>query len=146
MTTPKRIFFSYSKKDALYRAELEVHFAALKRSGKIDTWSDVDLEPGQEWDKKIKTELERADIVMLLLSPDFMATDYIWNTEIPKAIEQGKAVVPVFLRPCDWHETLYQVDKYTALPAKGDWIVQNAKPNRDEGYLKVVEGIKKLLN
>jgi len=142
---PKRIFFSYSKKDENYRAELESHFAALRRSGKIDTWCDVNLTAGQEWDKKIKEELERADIVMLLLSSDFMATDYIWNTEIPKIIKEGKTVVPIFLRPCDWHEELYEVNKYTALPAKGDWIVQNSKPNRDEGYLKIIEGMKKLL-
>ena len=144
-SVPKRIFFSYSKKDAQYRAELEKHFAALKRSGRIDTWSDVNLEPGQEWDKTIKEELSRADIIMLLLSPDFMATEYIWNIEIPKAIKEGKAVVPIFLRPCDWNEDVYEIDKYYALPAKSDWIVQNAKPNRDESYLKVVEGIKKIL-
>ncbi|MDX2001942.1 MAG: COR domain-containing protein [Chitinophagales bacterium] len=142
---PKRIFFSYSKADAKYLAELDTHLSALKRSGLVETWKDVDLLGGEPWDAKIKEELDRADVVILLLSPDFMATEYVWQEEIPRAIQAGKTIVPIFLRPCDWDESKYEINSFAALPPKGEWIVSNERPYRDESYLKVAKDIRRLL-
>lgn len=142
---PKNIFLSYSHKDEEYKKELDTHFAALKRSGKIETWQDRKIIAGEDWDKTIEEALLNADIALLLLSPDFMASDYIWNVEIPKAIEKGVKIVPIFLRPCDFNESVFEIYKKQGLPGDTEWIVSNKFTYRDEAYLKVVEGIKKLL-
>ncbi len=142
---PKKIFLSYSHKDDNYKKELDTHFAALKRSGKIETWQDRKILPGEEWDKTIEEALLSADIALLLLSPDFMASDYIWNIEIPKAIKKGVTIVPIFLRPCDFNESVFEIYKKQGLPGDTDWIVSNKYLFRDEAYLKVIEGIKNLL-
>ncbi|MBD2754953.1 leucine-rich repeat domain-containing protein [Spirosoma validum] len=150
---PKKIFLSYAHKDELYKKELDTHFAALKRSGLVETWQDREILAGDDWDKVIKEAIQHSDIVLLLLSPDFMASDYIWNTELPAAKEHGTEIIPLFIRPCDFEETQFAIYKQQGLPgyegpktdldkAKTRWIVSSDFPNRDEGYLKIVEGVK----
>ncbi len=146
---PKRIFFSYSHVDATYRRELETHFAALKRGQYVETWHDLEIAPGEDWDERIMAEMEKADLVLALISPDFMNSSYIWEREIPKMTDK---FVPIFLRPCDIDETIIaQVD---GLPKdfetknkealKGiQWIVSSHWQYRDQAYLSVVEGLKK---
>ncbi len=73
----QRVFISYSSKDTDYMKELEVRLTTLKREGLIATWHDRKLLAGEEWDAKIKDELKTADVILMLLSPDFLATDYI---------------------------------------------------------------------
>ena len=84
---------------------MEKHLYTLKRSGKIATWQDGEILPGAYWDEKIKQELHNADIILFLISADFIASDYIWNTEVPIAWERHKrreaVVIPILLRPCD---------------------------------------------
>ncbi|MCY7349596.1 MAG: TIR domain-containing protein, partial [Cytophagaceae bacterium] len=146
-TMPKKIFLSYSHKDETYKQELDTHLAALKRSGKIEAWHDRKILPGEDWDEAILEQLKAADIVLLLLSADFMNSDYICKKEIKTAHEQqGKkttSIVPIFLRPCDFD--LPELSAKQGLPRDARWIVSNDRPNRDEGYLQVVNDLKKLL-
>ncbi len=150
--TPKKIFLSYAHKDEQYKRELDTHFAALKRSGLIETWQDREIMAGEDWDKVIKEAIRQSDIVLLMLSPDFMASDYIWNTELPEAKEHRPRIIPLFIRPCYFQETQFAIYKMQGLPgyegpkdnndtAKTRWIVSSDFPNRDEGYLKIVEGV-----
>ena len=105
-STALKVFLSYSHADEPLKEQLDKHLSALKQSGKINTWHDRLIPSGGEWDDEIKTELATADIVLLLISADFIASDYIRNVEIKNAMarhEQGEAkVIPIFLRPCDW--------------------------------------------
>jgi len=151
--TPKKIFLSYAHRDEQYKKELDTHFAALKRSGLVETWQDREIMAGEDWDKVIKEAIRQSDIVLLMLSPDFMASDYIWSTELPAAEEHGTEIIPLFIRPCDFQETQFAIYKQQGLPgyespktdndtAKTRWIVSSDFPNRDEGYLKIVEGLK----
>jgi internalin A len=155
---PKKIFFSYSHKDAQYRHELEAHFAALKRSGLVETWYDLEIHAGDEWDTKILNELKNADIILMLLSADFMNSSYIWEKEIPAAIENKKIVVPIFLRPCDFdiggYTYLDNISEFNITSIQGapldngngiPWIIGSHWQYRDEAYLKVVERIKDIL-
>lgn len=144
-TMPKRIFLSYSHKDEEYKKELDTHFAALKISGKVETWQDRKIVAGDDWDKTIEDALFNADIALLLLSPDFMASDYIWNVEIPKAIKKGVTIVPIFIRPCDFTESVFELHKKQGFPRDTKWIVSNKFQYRDEAYLEVINGIKELL-
>ena len=87
----KSIFFSYSHKDEALRDQLEVHLAMLKRQGVISTWHDRRLVAGDDVDTGIAKELNQADIILLLASPDFLASDYCYGVEVARALERHAA-------------------------------------------------------
>ncbi len=126
-TKPIRVFYSYAREDKALRDQLDRHLATLKRSGAIQTWSDSDISPGVAWDEEIANQLNRADIILFLISPDFMASDYLYSREMQRAMERherGEAlVIPIILRPTAWHDTPFR--KLLALPRNGravtDW-------------------------
>lgn len=140
------LFFSYSHKDEDLRNELEVHLSALKRRGIINTWHDRRIVAGQDFGHEIDKQLEQADVILLLISPDFIASDYCYNIEVRRALdrhESGEArVIPVILRPCDWKDLPF--GSLLAAPIDGKPVTKY--PNRDEAFLEIVEAIKKALN
>src|SRR5712692_8907637 len=91
------------------RNQLEKHLSALKHQGLIETWHDRRITAGQAFDQEIDAHLESADVILLLISSDFLASDYCYKREMGRAVERhevGSAIViPVILRPCDWHDT-----------------------------------------
>jgi len=109
MVKNKSVFVSYSHRDERYRQKMNVAFAQLRRSMRITIWHDRKIMPGQEWDQEIGEKLETADIILLLVSPDFLASDYAYGREMQRALERHKSgsakVVPIILRPCDWHDS-----------------------------------------
>lgn len=136
------IFISYSHEDESYKDKLEKHLTILKRNNLVETWHDRKIKPGEEWDKKIKDELENAQIILLLISVDFLSSNYCYDIEIKRAVERhekGEAIlIPIMLRKCDWSETSFS--KIQVLP-------KNAKPvknfeDEDEAFFSIVEGIK----
>lgn len=140
-----RIFISYSHKDEEFRKELELHLAVVKRRGAIDVWTDCKIGAGDEFDSSILRELDRANIVLLLVSPDFLASDYCYNVEMDRAMKRHHdgttRVIPVILRPCLWRDA--PLAKLLVVPRNGDPIT--IWPNRDEAFLDVVQQIKKVL-
>jgi TIR domain len=140
-----RIFISYSHKDDALRAELDKHLALLRRQGAIELWSDHRILPGSEFDKDIAQALESAQIILLLVSADFLASDYCFGIEMRRAMERHDAgeavVVPVILRACDWHHSPFK--HLNALPSGGREIAKWASP--DDAFLDVVQGLRKLL-
>jgi hypothetical protein len=136
------LFFSYSHKDEALRDKLEVHLAMLKRQGVIETWHDRRIAAGDEFAGRIGEELERADIILLLVSPDFLASDYCYDIEMARAMERHEArearVIPVVLRPCDWHGAPF--GKLTAAPKDGKPV--STWPDLDEAFLDIVKAIK----
>ena len=87
----KSVFFSYSHKDEALRDQLETHLAMLKRQGVILTWHDRRLVAGDNIDSGIAKELDQADIILLLVSPDFLASDYCYGIEVARALERHAA-------------------------------------------------------
>lgn len=142
---PKKIFISYSHKDEPFKDQLMVHLSSLKRRGFIQEWHDRKLKAGEEWDKKIKQELLDADIILLLISSDFIASNYCFDVEITKAMERhnqnNAIVVPIILRPCDWSDLSF--GKVQALPK--DAFPISKWSDIDEGYLNIIEGIKSII-
>src|SRR4051794_23858837 len=102
-----KVFFSYSHVDETMRDQLEVQLSMLKRQGVIDTWHDRRIGAGQEIDGSISRNLEDSDIILLLVSPNFLASDYCYDKEMLCAMERHErgeaAVIPVILRACEWH-------------------------------------------
>lgn len=140
------LFFSYSHKDEPLRDELEVHLAMLKREGAIQAWHDRKIVAGDEIDRAIDERINGADVILVLVSPDFLASSYCYDVELKRALtrhEAGEArVIPVILRPCDWHNTPFA--KLLAAPKDGKPITRWS--DRDEGFLAVVRQIRQALN
>ncbi|MBT9099851.1 TIR domain-containing protein [Methylovulum psychrotolerans] len=146
MTTPSKIFISYSKHDIHHKDTLLKHLSGLR--GKIITWNDQDLRGGEEWDDRIKEELNKADIVLYLVSAHSMATEYIQNTELPLVearCHNGECkLIPVIVGFCHWTDLDFA--KYNALPNKGVPVVDKKQwSSEDEAWLKVVEGVRRLV-
>jgi internalin A len=143
----KKVFISYSKSDSQHLAKLENHLSILRRNGTIDTWNCRKLLPGEKWDGKIKKELEEADVIIFLVSDDFLATDYIWDVEIKRAIERDNdpndfvKVVPVIVRACVWEDSPLGV--YNTAPKKAE-VIKSAD-DIDEAWTNVVKDLKKIL-
>ncbi len=142
MTT---VFFSYSHKDEALRDRLEIALAAMKRQGLIDAWHDRRIVGGEDFALRIDEELERADLVLLLVSPDFINSDYCYGREMTRALERhgaGEAVVlPVILRPSDWHDLPF--GRLQAAPKDGRPVTK--WPDLDDAFLDVVSAIKGII-
>lgn len=115
------VFFSYSHEDEELRNRLEKHLALLKRQNLIESWHDRRILAGSELDSSIGVNLEAADIILLLVSADFLASEYCYSKEMQRAMERHQAgsavVIPVILKPCDWHSAPF--GKVLATPRDG---------------------------
>jgi hypothetical protein len=137
-----RIFISYSHADEALRQELDKHLASLKHQGIVEVWNDRRIGAGEEWAQAIDANLRNADVILLLVSTDFIASPYCYEIEMREVMRRhdaGEAVViPIILRPCDWHDLPF---------AKLQTATQDGKPivkytSLDEGFLEVVQSIK----
>ena len=141
-----RVFMSYSHKDEALRNELEVQLAVLKREGLIEVWHDRRMVAGDQFDASIEAEMDSADVVLLLVSPDFLASDYCFNIEKTRALERhrrGEArLISVILRPCDWQNT--DLRELLATPTDGRPVTR--WPDRDEAFLNVATEIRRAIN
>lgn len=146
-----KVFFCYSRRDEDLRDKLENHLSGLINLGFITVWCDRMIEPGSNWENEIEDRLRTADIVLLLISADFLASKYCYNYEMSLALERHKrgevCIIPVILRPCDWkHKPLNLLQ---ALPKDGKPVVrqdyQIDAPLTDvaQGIRRVVEDLRK---
>jgi hypothetical protein len=142
---PIGIFYSYSHRDEYLRNELDKHLSMLKRSGIIVGWHDRRIAPGAEWSGEIDKHLEASNVILLLVSSDFLASDYCYEIEMKRAMErhaQGAArVIPIILRICDWYDAPF--GKLQALPKDGKPI--KTWHDMDEAFMDVVAGLKRTI-
>ncbi|MEH6721401.1 MAG: TIR domain-containing protein, partial [Aurantimonas endophytica] len=139
------VFFSYSHADETLRDRLEVGLAMLKRQGVIDTWHDRRIPVGDRIDSSISEAMEAADVVLLLVSPDFLASNYCYDVEMKRALERNERdearLIPIILRPCDWHQS--PLSSLLAAPKDGKPITKWA--DVDEAFQDVVARIRAAL-
>jgi len=139
------VFFSYSHADEALRDQLEKHLIMLKRRGLIDTWHDRRIPAGDNFAHAIDQHLESADVILLLVSPDFLASNYCYDIELKRAMERHEAkearVIPVILRPCDWHDSVF--GQLLATPKDGKPV--KSFPDLDEAFLQVTQALKDAL-
>ncbi|MGB3873409.1 MAG: toll/interleukin-1 receptor domain-containing protein [Stenotrophomonas sp.] len=136
------VFFSYSHADEDLRDQLEKQLAMLKRQGVIETWHDRRIGAGQELGQVIDDHINTDDIILLLVSPDFIASDYCYDIEMKRAMERHDAgeaiVIPVILRACDWHHAPF--GKLLGTPKDGKPVTQWS--DRDEAFLQVARAVR----
>jgi tetratricopeptide (TPR) repeat protein len=139
---PVRAFLSYAHADDQLREEFVKALRQLQREQMLEVWHDRRILPGDEWAGIIDDRLTSADIVILLVSVDFLSSDYCNEIELETALERHQErktrVVPVILRPCDWENARF--GKLQALPAGGKPITK-WEP-RDDGFLNAVQGLR----
>ncbi|HEV7350952.1 TIR domain-containing protein [Telluribacter sp.] len=145
---PSKLFISYSSRNAEFIKRFVTHLEILRASGQIVPWYDRMIESGTRWDDTIRAEMKNADVVVFLLSPDFLATEYIMKTEIPLAIEQMKNERSKFffieLQPCGWKRTILSEFQQTDDPNQaGKNIISIGNPENDAQWNLVVDELEK---
>jgi hypothetical protein len=138
---PIALFYSYSHKDESLRDEMAKHLTTLQRAGFIREWYDRELLAGDEWDRQISTHVETAEVILLLISADFLASRYCYDVEAKRALERHAAgsarVIPIVLRPVVWNLTPFAA--LQALPANARAVTE--WPNPDLAFVNICEGI-----
>ena len=141
---PLKVFISYAHEDDKLCEEFVKYLSQLRHDSLIEDWHDRRLTGGSEWEGQIDEHLDTADIVVLLVSQDFLNSRYCYDVEMKRALDRHKQrktrVVPVILKPCDWKTAPFAKAKLVALPKDGlpveDW------KSLDHGFLNVAEGLR----
>ncbi len=140
-TEAVEIFCSYAHLDEDLRDKLDRQLSPLRRTGKIKSWHDRQIKAGEDWKGKIDAHLNSAHIILLLISPDFIHSDYCYEIEMARALERHRAgearIISVIMRPCDWQRT--QFADLQVLPARAKPVTLWA--NLDEALLSAAQGI-----
>jgi hypothetical protein len=142
---PIDVFISYAHEDIKLLKELEAHLGQLQKSGIINGWHDGHILPGSEWRPQIIDRLNTANVILLLVSADFINSDFCYGIEMQRAIERHNAkeacVLPIILRPVDWEYAPFA--KLQVLPTAGkpvsDW------PTHDHAFRDIVKGIRQAI-
>jgi tetratricopeptide (TPR) repeat protein len=136
-----KIFYCYAREDQALREKLGYHLEPLRRAELIVSWHDRQIQPGMEWEQEIQINLDSSDIVLLLVSPAFMSSDYCYSVEMARALQRHESrvarVIPVILRPVEWKTTI--IGQLQALPSDGKPIT--LWRNRDKAYQDVTRGL-----
>lgn len=147
--SPLQVFISYAHEDTAEMKELVKHLAMLKRDGLIAPWVDRDITGGREWKGEIDKHLESADLILLLISADFINSDYCWDVEMTRAMERHDAretrVVPVIIKPVEgWEKARFA--KLQALPQWGKAVTDGTVwRSRDEAWVNVAKGLRRVV-
>lgn len=150
MPKPFNVFVSYSHDDIALRRELDKHLRTLKDARVINIWTDSDIMPGTEWERQILDNLKNAQIILLLVSADFLASDFCQSVELKEALrrheENTARVIPIILRPAFWE--IAPFGKLQVLPLTTDRrpLAVTSWPQRDDAWRNVVQGIYAIAN
>ena len=141
------IFVSYSHKDEQWLEKLSVVFAPLVRQERMHLWSDAQIQPGNEWRQKIQTALARAKIAVLLVSPDFLASDFIAKEELSpllNAAEQGGlTILWIAVRACLYTKT--EIAKYQAVNDPSKPLARLKPAQVDDELVRICEHIERAM-
>ncbi|GCE09075.1 toll/interleukin-1 receptor domain-containing protein [Dictyobacter aurantiacus] len=139
------IFLCYAREDEKFLVQLEEHLAPLKRQGFITSWHDREIRAGTVWEQEIQDRLDNAQLVLLLISPSFISSNYCYSVQMARALERQSRgenhVIPVIVRPVYWQEEPF--GKLQVLPTNGKPV--STWPNHDEAFLDIIEGMRRVI-
>jgi tetratricopeptide (TPR) repeat protein len=146
-TQPLEVYYSYAQEDEQFRKELETHLSLLRRKGLITNWYPENISAGTERDPEIRRHLTQAHIILLLISPDFLASDFCYSTEMDLALQRHEArearVIPILVRPVSWEDAPFST--LQILPKDGTPILSEKWFSRDDAWLNVVNGLREVI-
>jgi Mg-chelatase subunit ChlD len=140
MIADNDVFISYSHADLGWLKRLQVHLKPLHRDGIISLWDDTRLTPGSQWRKEIQEALNRARIAVLLVSADFLASDFITTNELPPLLaaaeQRGTLILPLLVSPCRFEQTA-SLSRFQAVNPPSEPLIRMRKAKREEIFVKV---------
>lgn len=143
----EHVFLSYSHKDKKFLDQLAIHLKPLERAGCLTTWSDKQIAPGSQWLQDIETALARAKVAVLLVSPHFLASDFISENELApllkKAEQGGVQILWVPVRASSYKDS--PIQKYQAAIPPNKPLAE-MKAERDAAWVRVCDRIKEAIN
>ncbi|MBD2100154.1 NB-ARC domain-containing protein [Leptolyngbya sp. FACHB-261] len=142
------IFLSHVPEDEELLKQLEKHLKSFQRSNRIRAWAKSQIEAGQERRAEIEAQLNRAHLILLMVSSDYIASDDCWEVEVVRALERRQAeeaqVIPVILRPADWEDT--PLGELQALPRDSATVrAVTLWSNQDEAWVSVTHGLRSVI-
>jgi len=139
---PVEVFYSFADADASLLEQLEHHLSVLRREGQITTWHKRQVTAGSDWQVELDQHLNTASLILLLISPDFLASDYQYGVELQRAVQRHDAnearVIPIALRACEWEGAPFQ--RFQVIPRNGKAIT--SWRNRDEAFAEIAREIR----
>jgi len=139
------VFIAYSHANERMKQKLIKHLSSLRRTGLVEAWHDRQIQPGADWDREIDQHLNRSQIILLLISADFIDSDYCYSIEMIRALERDARdearVIPVILRPCDWPALPF--GRLQGLPLNGKPVTKWS--NQDEAYTDIARELRKVV-
>lgn len=143
---PVKIFYSYAHEDEVLRDKLSTYLGVLRQNNKIEEWHDRKIKPGIDFNTEISGKLETADVILFLISEDFLNSDYCFGIEVNKAFElqktQSVEIIPILLKPC-----LFEESRFSQLQI----IPRDAKPittsdSKEDTWTTVAREIRDIVN
>lgn len=145
-TKKEKVFISYSHADSSFLTEIQRHFKPFLN--KIDYWDDTKILPGQKWKEEIENALKSTKVAILLISTDFLGSDFVMNHELPKLLssaeKEGTVILSVILKPCLFEE-FEDLNKFQAMNPPSKPISRMSEDERDEILVNLVRQTKKIL-
>lgn len=146
---PVEIFISYTREDEELKKELLKHLSTMIRNGEILVWDDRMIAAGSEWKGQIDEHLEKSDLILLLVSAGFIASDYCWDVELKRAMERHEAgtarVIPIILSETDLKSVPFA--KLQSLPRDRKPVTDpKSWDSHNSAWVNVVEGLRKTIS
>jgi len=142
------IFISYSHADSKYLERLIIHLKPFEKKGLMDVWSDTKIKAGDKWKEQIEKALEKSVAAVLLISADFLASDFIIDNELPPLLklaeEKGKLILPVILKPCRFTKD-ENLSKFQAVNNPNTPLSKMDDNDKEEVYVKIADYLDNLL-
>jgi internalin A len=136
------VFITYSHKDAVYYDQLRETLVPFERRRELSVWADRQIDAGQNWEGEIGRELDRAAIVIMLLSPSFLASQYAMDKEVPAAMARAdRVIVPIVVRPCPVEKEAF--GKLQVIPSGGKAVSKHRRP--DDAWMEVTEHLDRVI-
>lgn len=142
-----KVFISYSHKDREWLTRLRPHLRPLERDGAV-VWDDSRIQAGTPWKAEIEAALASTKVAILLISADFLASDFIVNNELPPLLEaakhDGATILSVIVRPCRFTQNT-ELSRFQAINDPAEPLVRMRAAKREDMFVKVADAVEKAL-
>jgi hypothetical protein len=143
-TDSPTVLVSYARNDVTFFEELSAHLSLLQRKGVINFWHEGRIRAGDAWADVIESQVQQAEIFILLVSADFLSSEFVWGHELPALLERqrkGKArIIPVIIRPCLWQES--PIAALKIFPTDGKPV--SGSPNPDRAWVSLARYVEEV--